>query len=77
MLGSAKPAGVMNTDLSLPCTDLEIIMSIKGLKEALVKKRQQQQPARNADGTVDNNSPGTHQRHTNNRPEKRAAGRGR
>ena len=52
-------------------------MSIKGLKEALAKKRQQQQPARNADGTVDTNSPGTQQKPTSNRPEKRAAGRGR
>lgn len=37
MLGPAKPAGVINTDLSLPCVHLEKEMGIKELQEALTK----------------------------------------
>jgi hypothetical protein len=52
-------------------------MAIKGLKEALAKKRAQQQPAANTDGTTDTAVPTAPQRPTSNRPTKRAAGRGR
>ena len=52
-------------------------MAIKGLKEALAKKRQSQQPVTNSDGATDATVPAAPQRPTSNRPTKRAAGRGR
>jgi len=56
----------------------EIEMSIKGLKEALVKKRQQQQPATDANDSVDAKlTPTAPVRVGSNKPQKRPAGRGR
>ena len=52
-------------------------MAIKGLKEALAKKRAQQQPAREGDDAVTNAMPTAPTRPTSNKPPKRSAGRGR
>ena len=56
----------------------EITMSIKGLKEALARKRQQQQPDDAVkDSTVTKITPTTPVRVGSRKPEKKAAGRGR
>ena len=77
MLGICTPQ-VLNTDLSLPCPTTETKMAIKGLKEALAKKRAKQHPE-NQEG-VDAEvkiTPTAPVRVGNNKPQKKVTGRGR
>lgn len=52
-------------------------MAIKGLKEALAKKRSQQQPSREGDEVSTSAVPAAPTRPTTNKPQKRVTGRGR